>query len=75
LKGTGLIANQLAALYEPIRRGFKPIHTGISNDELLPEADLRRLNPRNDDARTLIFVCQPGKEEFDEYLLRAIGAG
>ena len=47
----------------------------MSNEELLPEGDLHRLNHRNDDARTLIFVCQPGKDELDEYLLRAIGAG
>jgi hypothetical protein len=47
----------------------------MSNEELLSEANLHRLNERNDDARTLIFVCQPGKDELDEYLLRAIGAG
>ncbi len=69
-KGTGLIANQIATLYEPIGCRFEP-----SNELILSETDLRRLTHLDDNARNLIFVCQPGKDELDESILEAIGTG
>ncbi len=74
-KGTGLIANQLAGLYQPTGNGFKKIREGPSNEQLLSEVDLRRLAYINNNNRTLIFVCQPGKDELDESIIQAIGAG
>jgi hypothetical protein len=70
-----LIANQIAAVCEPIRGGLKSIRKGLSNEGLLPEVDLRRLTRIEDNERRLIFVCQPGKDELDERILQAIGAG
>ncbi len=74
-KGTGLIANQLAAFYQPIGSGLKTIRERSSNKQILTEEDLRRLIYINNNERTMIFVCQPGKDELDESILQAIGAG
>ncbi|CAF3631948.1 unnamed protein product [Adineta steineri] len=68
LKGTGMIANQIAALYEPMSN----IYEETSNEQLLSEKDLHRLINMNENTRTLMFVCQPGKDELDESILRAI---
>ncbi len=61
-----MIANQIATLYESI---------GCRFELILSEADLRRLTHLDDNARALIFVCQPGKDELDESILEAIGTG
>jgi hypothetical protein len=74
-KGTGLIANQLSAFYQPIEDGFKKFRERSSNEKILTEEDLRRLTYINNNERTIIFVCQPGKDELDENILQAIGAG
>ncbi|CAF0913450.1 unnamed protein product [Adineta steineri] len=68
LKGTGMIANQIAALYEPMSN----IYDETSNEQILSEKDLHRLINMNENTRTLMFVCQPGKDELDESILRAI---
>ena len=70
-KGTGLIANQIAALYESMNN----IRDGTSNEPILSEIDLHRLTDMSDNARSLVLVCQPGKDELDESILRAIGIG
>ncbi|UJR33516.1 hypothetical protein I4U23_020961 [Adineta vaga] len=73
LKGTGLIANQIAALYEPIKNGFESLLDQLPTEKIIDEKDLRRLtHVNNNDTRTLIFVCQPGRDELDEYILRAV---
>ncbi|CAF4333269.1 unnamed protein product, partial [Adineta steineri] len=68
LKGTGMIANQIAALYEPMSN----IYDETSNEQILSEKDLHRLINMNENTRTLMFVCQPGKDELDESIIRAI---
>lgn len=74
-KGTGIIANQLATIYQLYGREQSIIPERLSNERLLSEADLSQLLDETDKKNTLVFVCQPGKDELDEIILRAVGAG
>jgi hypothetical protein len=69
IKGTGPIANQLAALCEPIGRRSSTVR-----EESL-KVDLQRFTHIYNNKHKLISVCQPGKDEFDNSILRAVGAG
>ncbi|CAF3425733.1 unnamed protein product [Rotaria socialis] len=71
LKGTGLVANQLAVVYESQRGDFKNIHTDSSKQQLLSGKDFRRLADIKDTKSSPIFVCQPGRDQLDESILRA----
>ncbi|CAF0945807.1 unnamed protein product [Rotaria sordida] len=72
LKGTGFIANQLAAICESIESEHKTIRTRSSNEKLLSEIDVHKFSHHiNANKNSLIFVCQPGKDEIDESILRA----
>ncbi|CAF2337273.1 unnamed protein product [Rotaria sp. Silwood2] len=70
----GFIANKLAAACKPIDNEFKTIHSGLSSEQLSSEIDFRKLAHINDNQKSLIFVCQPGKDELDESILRAISS-
>jgi hypothetical protein len=74
-KGTGLIANQLAELYQPIESGLKKCRKESLTEKILTEKDLRRLNHKNTNDCPLVFVCQPGKDELDEMILQTISVG
>lgn len=69
------MANQLAAVYEA--PSPKPIKTNarLSKPEVLPEVHRRRLTNANDLERSLVLICQPGRDELNESILQAIGAG
>ncbi len=74
-KGTGLIANQLAELYQPNEYGLKNRPRESTIEQIFTEKDLRRLNHKNTNDYPLVFVCQPGKDELDETILQAISIG
>ena len=47
----------------------------MPTEEIVPNEDLRRLTYINQNARNVIFVCQPGRDELDESILRAVNIG
>ncbi|CAF3340472.1 unnamed protein product [Rotaria sp. Silwood1] len=74
LKGTGLIANQLAAICEQTGSEFKTTRSELSTEQLLSELDFRTFSHIKNNKNRLIFVCQPGRDELDESILRAISS-
>ncbi|CAF0751879.1 unnamed protein product [Adineta ricciae] len=74
LKGTGIIANQIAVVYEPTKSGFQSLLDDMPTEQIIPNNDLRRLTYTIQNTRNTIFVCQPGRDELDESILRAVNS-
>ena len=69
------MANQLAAVYEAPESKSTTTNSRLSKPEVLPEVHRRRLTNANDLERSLVLICQPGRDELNGSILQAIGAG